>query len=94
MKLDGRLMSDFEEDRTFEPKEFTGLGILLTLNQQEAGVSLCERCDQFHPGLTVAPVRTMYADGSDPQPLLCPPCTEEWHEHWDYMWAEYNSGRL
>jgi len=55
---------------------------------------LCEHCKQFHPLLEKAPVRTMYASGNQPQPLLCPDCTEEWMEYWDGMWSDYYGGLL
>jgi hypothetical protein len=51
----------------------------------------CERCGAF--GATRQPCRTSYADPKENvSPLLCAPCAEEYHDHWDSMWAEYYSG--
>ena len=51
----------------------------------------CERCGA--PGATLQPCRTAYCDPKENiSPLLCLPCAEEYHDHWDCMWAEYYSG--
>ncbi len=52
----------------------------------------CEKCNKSHPEVSKAPVMTMYADGNDPQPMLCPDCMQEWIEHWQEKWNEYRSG--
>ena len=67
---------------------------LLEYASTELDNPLCEHCKQFHPGLEKAPVRTMYATGAQPQPLLCPDCTEEWMEYWDGMWKDYYGGLM
>ena len=67
---------------------------LLEFAATELDNPLCEHCKEFHPLLEKAPVRTMYASGAQPQPLLCPDCTEEWNVYWDDMWSEYYSGLL
>lgn len=77
--LDYRLESDLE--------------VLELLNAAEADAPLCERCNQFHPDLAKAPVMTMYADQEQPQPVLCPGCTEGWVADWSAMWDEYRSSQ-
>jgi hypothetical protein len=59
----------------------------------------CEGCWATE-NLDVTSPRTAYNwDGaSDFNPnhprLLCPPCTEEHHAHWDDMWRTYQADRL
>ena len=56
----------------------------------------CERCGAS--GARPTAVRTAYswADNGGINPnhpmQLCPPCTEEYNEHWDGMWADYYAG--
>lgn len=56
----------------------------------------CERCGAS--GARPTAVRTAYEweddGGFNPNhPMhLCPPCTEEFDEHWTGMWADYYSG--
>jgi len=58
----------------------------------------CERCGS--PGARPTAVRTAYPwtddGGFNPNhPMhLCPPCTGEFDEHWDGMWADYHAGLL
>jgi hypothetical protein len=59
----------------------------------------CEGCGGT-ADLDTTTARTAYNwDGkSDFNPnhprLLCPPCTEEHHTHWDSMWDEYHANLL
>ena len=51
----------------------------------------CDRCGA--PGATRQPCRTSYADAKENvSPMLCAPCADEYHDHWDERWAEYYSG--
>jgi hypothetical protein len=70
------------------------LTLLENYNNDEAGEVVCERCNQYCPEIHPAPVRTMYPTGEQPQPLLCPICTDEWNDYWDEMWDEYYEGRI
>lgn len=68
---------------------------LQALNMAESGAPVCEQCGEFHPDLAKAPAMTAYDPGPQPQPLLCPICTEEWVEYWQEMWSEWwRSGLL
>jgi hypothetical protein len=53
----------------------------------------CETCKLRSYLVTKAPVMTAYSNGPQPQPLLCPECTEDWVYSWDERWAEYNASR-
>lgn len=54
----------------------------------------CERCGVHDVLVKKAPIMTAYASGVQPQPFLCPQCTEDWIEQWDERWTEYYSGCL
>ena len=59
---------------------------------------LCARCGS-REGVKLEGARTAYCETEEnPDPNadipFCRPCAEEHHDHWDEMWAEYNSGRL
>jgi hypothetical protein len=84
---------------------YNNLQHLKSLNALESGTEICERCGHYHYDLKRTPVRTMYCrikEGTDfeveypdelqPQPVLCPQCTVEWHEYWDDMWANVPNG--
>jgi hypothetical protein len=87
-----RPMTDLEwEWVMYEPE--SSIEILEQHDKANVDVPRCEQCDQFHQALAPAPVRTMYAEGPQPQPVLCPPCTDGWNEHWDAMWDEVYSSR-
>lgn len=58
----------------------------------------CERCGSFwrlhrHPSMT-AYVWDGVGENPNREGWFCEPCGEDYDEHWDAMWAEYNSGRL
>lgn len=62
---------------------------------------VCARCGA-EQNVKLEDARTAYyfegKIGSDDDPNrpipLCPECAAEYHQHWDYMWAEYHSGIL
>lgn len=54
---------------------------------------VCEQCKVKNFLVKPAPVMTEYAKGPQPQPPLCPECTEDWVNMWDDRWAEYNASR-
>jgi len=54
----------------------------------------CDQCKiRSYSSVKPAPVMTAYANGPQPQPPLCPECTEDWVYQWDARWAEYNASR-
>jgi len=85
-------MTEVEIDLFWYPVE-DSITTLRLRDNEDIGSPLCERCEQFHPSLEKAPVRTLYVTGPQPQPILCPDCTEEWNEYWDDMWDEYRSSQ-
>lgn len=54
---------------------------------------VCEQCKIRSILVKPAPIMTAYAQGPQPQPPLCPDCTEDWVYQWDERWAEYNASR-
>jgi hypothetical protein len=55
---------------------------------------MCDRCGGIAT-VADAPCQTAYQnDALNVEPVLCQPCSEEYHEYWDEMWREANSGRL
>lgn len=72
----------------------SSLDILQEWDDAQTDVLRCDRCNRPHPDIHPAPIRTMYAEGPQPQPALCPECTEEWNEYWADMWADYYGGLL
>lgn len=87
-----RPMTELEWEWTIYPPD-DPLRMLEDNNKDESGAELCEQCEQFHPELHKAPVMTMYADGNDPEPVLCPACTAEWVDNWNMMWDKYRSSQ-
>lgn len=54
----------------------------------------CERCG-ITTEVQLEPSRTYYVDESKNVEIwLCRECADEYHQHWDDMWAEYHSGLL
>lgn len=88
-----RTMTGQEYEWLINPPD-DDIELLAWLNLDEAGCDVCAECGEFHPELKQAPARTAYYNQPQPQPLLCPGCTEEWHEYWNEMWSEYHSGLL
>jgi hypothetical protein len=56
----------------------------------------CERCGASEARPTAVRTAYSWADNGGINPNhpmhLCPPCTEEYNEHWDGMWADYYAG--
>jgi len=53
----------------------------------------CDQCKLRSYLVKPAPIMTAYATGPQPQPPLCPECTEDWVYQWDIRWAEYEASR-
>lgn len=74
---------------------------LYSLWSDGVGVGAGERCESCgtDEGIELERSRTAYApteENPEPnQPMhLCRSCAADYHDYWDDMWAEYNSGRL
>lgn len=70
------------------------LALALSLYADLPPAPACERCGEVGLHVTKQPCRTAYAEAaSNVSPMLCPACSEEYHDYWDNMWDEYNRGR-
>lgn len=62
-----------------------------------AGV-MCDRCGSTENVKTVGSMTAYCETEENPDPNhptpYCPECTQEYEDHWNEMWDEYNSGRL
>ena len=58
--------------------------------------AICENeyCRSNDPSVALRHAATAYNEpAKNRMLLLCDKCAEEYYEHWDEMWKEYNRGR-
>ena len=65
--------------------------------EQGAALGGCSNCGSFwrldwQPSMTAYPSKPGEPDPNAPV-WLCEPCSEDYEEYWENMWAEYYSGQ-
>ena len=94
-----KILSHFGDRAVEFSDPLRGRLIELWVDAKDYGAQrMCARCGS-REGIKLEDARTHYDHKEgEPDPNAdipyCSPCAVEHHEHWDEMWAEYNSGRL